>query len=432
LFNTAILERDMEKNSNNRFFGWTNAALLFYIYLGTTGIVFYGFAAIFPVMISSMDWARGDASWAQSANGFLWGLLTPAAAICMNIFGIKKTMVTGLFILMAGLVLLGTITASLWQWTLFWGGIVALGLVLCGLMPIQTILMHWFDAKRITVIGIVAAGAPLGGFLAQPLFTWLLSATGSWRIGWLAAAGFVLTALVACCFVKVRPEEMGQYQDGISPETNSCTSDSTKPAAGTYRTRTQWTLKAAIATPTLYFSMAASLAYLMPLLMITTHGILHFTDAGISTAGAASIISVILLGSAVFRFPAGWLGDRFEPRWIISGSLAVLLISFVVFWKTTSIALLTIFGFSFGCSYGACLVLVPAMLGNYYGPDPFPKIMGFMAPFLIIFDTAVPVGAGIISDKTGSYDIAFGVLLIFIVLGIAGAAFCRPPRKGSR
>ncbi len=419
----------MEKKQKTGFYGWPNTALLFFIYLSTTGIVFYGFAAIFPVMINSMGWSRGDASWAQSINGFLWGLLTPFAAICMNAFGIKKTIAAGLFILMTGLILLGTITTSLWQWTLFWGGIVALGFVLSGLMPIQTILMHWFNVRRVMVIGIVAAGAPLGGFMAQPFFTWLLSAAESWRHGWLAASGFVFTALIACCFVKVRPEDMGQYPDGIPPETGTGVADSLIPSARTYRTQTQWTLKAAMITPTLYFSMIASLAYLMPLLMITTHGILHFTDTGISNVRAASIISSILLGSAVFRFPAGWLGDRFEPRWIITGSLAVLLVSFLVLWKTVNIVLLTVFGFSFGCTYGACLVLIPAMLGNYYGPDSFPKIMGFMAPFLITFDTAVPVGAGIIADKTGSYDIAFIVLLIFIALGIAGAALCKPPSK---
>jgi hypothetical protein len=93
------------------------------------------------------------------------------------------------------------------------------------------------------------------------------------------------------------------------------------------------------------------------------------------------------------------------------------------------VKVLMVFGFLFGCGYGSCLVLIPAMLGNYYGTESFPKIMGFISPFLIIFDSCVAVGAGIISDKTGSYDLAFMILSGFIALGITGAGLCAPPVK---
>ena len=418
---------DMTKTQKAVFYGWTNAVLLFLIYMTTTGIAFYGFAAIFPVMINTMGWARGDASWAQSINMLLWGVLTPVTALLMHRFGTKKTIIFGLTALMVGLVLLGTITTMLWQWTLLWGGVVAVGLALGGWMPIQTILMNWFNIRRVTVIGIVATGGPLGGFIAQPLFTWLLSSFRSWRLGWLAAAGFVFLALIASCFLRVRPEDMGQYPDGISPEENTDMPGDLMASAKTYRSKTEWTLKSAIATPTLYFTMGAFLAHTMPLIMITTHGVLHFTDGSMTSAQAASVISVILLGSALFRFPAGWMGDRIEPRWLITGSLIVQLISFMVLWKSKHFLLLTLFGLSFGCTYGACLVLVPGMLGNYYGPSSFPRIMGFLTPFIIAFDMSVPIGAGMISDKTGSYDVAFAVIVIFITVGIIGAVFCKPP-----
>ncbi len=421
--------RAVMKQQKTEFYGWTNAGLLFFIYLSTTGFVFYGFAVIFPIMIESMGWARGEASLAQSINGFLWGLLTPFAAVCMNKFGIKKTMISGLIILLAGLILLATVTTKLWQWTFVWGVVMALGLVLSGLMPIQTIIMFWFNTKRVTILGLVAAGAPLGGFVAQPFITWLIIRTESWRTGWMTTAGIAVLALITCFFVRTKPEELGQHPDGLDPEAAEIVTVDQSITPRTYRAKTEWTLREAMVTPSLYFSMVASLAYLMPLLLITTHGVLHFTDLGLSKVEAASVLSVVLLGSSLSRFPAGWIGDRIEPRWIITAALAIVLISFLLIWKAVNIHLLMVFGLLFGCGYGACLVLIPAMLGNYYGPESFPKIMGFMSPFLILFDSAVPVGAGIVADKTGTYDMVFIVLSVFIAAGVFGAALCAPPAK---
>lgn len=419
----------MNKLQKTGFYGWTNATLLFFIYLTTTGLIYYGLAAIFPVMITTMDWSRGDASVAQSISTILFGFLVPLTAYMMTRVGVKNTIALGLFFLLLGLILLGTVTTKLWQWTLIWSVIISIGFSFAALMPMQTIIMHWFNVKRITVLGFVASGAPLGGFLAQPFFTRLIIKTNSWESAWLTAAGFAFFALAACFFVKNNPKDLGQYPDGVDPDKRESTGPNHSQSIRTFRTEEEWTLRAAIGTPVLYFSMIVSMVYFMPVIMLTIHGILHFTDVGISRIDAANIVSLILLGSGVSRFPAGWIGDRIEPRWVITGSFVVLLGSFLIFWKSIDVEVLLVFGFLFGCAYGSILVLIPAMLGNYFGPESFPKIMGFMAPFLVVINSTVPVGAGIIADRTGTYDLAFLIVSLFISSGLVCAGLCAPPTK---
>lgn len=411
------------------FYGRKNAALLSVIYLIATGMVFYGFTVIFPAMIESLGWARDRASLAQSINALFWGLLTPLTAILINKFGSKKTITAGLVVLIAGLILLGTVTAKLWQWTLLWGVVVAAGVTMAGPLPIQTVVMYWFNIRRATVLGLVMTGAAMGGFLAQPVFTWLIGLSGSWRTGWLTAALFTVIALVISFFVRNSPGEMGQYPDGLSPVGTDTAAGIRNDKANTFRAPTSWTWKEAVKTRTLYLMMAFMITYSMPLMMVMTHGVLHFTDEGYSRMQAASVMSLILLGSGLIRLPVGWLADRVEPRWIIFAALVIMFAAVFGLWKAPALTVLMILGPAFGLAYGACLVLTPLIIGNYFSPESFPIIYGFMVPFLIMFEAAVPVAAGFNAEKSGNYDLSFAVLLVFIAMGAICAALCAPPRK---
>ncbi len=89
------------------FYGWTNAWLLFFIYMASAGLVFWGYAVIFPVMIQATGWSRGDASIANSINMLLIGLLVPVAAVIINKIGTRKSIIAGLVVLLSALFLLG-------------------------------------------------------------------------------------------------------------------------------------------------------------------------------------------------------------------------------------------------------------------------------------------------------------------------------------
>ncbi|MBV1913761.1 MAG: MFS transporter [Pseudomonadales bacterium] len=418
-----------DSSESAKFYGWSNLRILFAIYFLGMGMVFYGFNVIFPEMITDMGWSRGDASWAQSLRGILIGFSIPVVALFLNRYGTRKSLILGLAILTGGLFLLGTVTTQLWQWIALWGLIMPLGFAFGGVLPIQTNISYWFNAKRSMALGIVMTAAGVGGFIAQPLYAWLIEAFGSWRFGWLAAGVCALIATFCAFMVKGKPEDYGQIPDGTHEQIKQNGSD--KNSAKVYQSSVSWDLRDAIRTPAVWFILIIMVAQIMPLYMLSVHGVFHLRDAGFERMHAASIISFLIAGSAIARFPMGWLGDKVEPRYIIAVLHALLLITFLVLWKTPNLTSMLIAAPIFGFAFGGGAVLAPALVANYFGRESFASINGFIFPIQIIFASSVPVGAGYLVDATGSYDWAFIILSLFIVASTICSVLASPPAPDS-
>ena len=423
-----ILDNDSIPSPKSGFYGWKNATLLFFIYFITMGLVFYAYSVIFPAMIKSLGWSRGDASIAHTINSLLVGFLGPIASLVINRYGTRKTMFIGLIVLIVSLSLLGTVTSQLWQWTVIWGVFVPVGFCFVGVLPIQTTVNFWFNLKRATVIGIVMSGAPLGGFIAQPVYTWLMLRTKTWQTGWLTGLFFSLLCLVLIYFVRNKPEDLGQCPDGLDP-VEARLIENGQGQVRTYRTTDTWTVREVLHTPAMWFITILFISQVVPVFMMVTHGVLHLTDMGLDKMQAASVMGFMLLGTALARFPMGWLGDRINPRWIVVGAMMARLIVFIGIWQLSYYPALMILAFIFGFTYGTTLVLLSSLVANYFGSNVFASIFGFLMPIWVFMGAVIPVGAGYIHDYFNTYDIAFIGANVIIALGLIGSLLLKPPRK---
>ena len=411
---------------SEKFYGWANLRTLFAIYLLVMGMVFYGFNVIFPEMITDMGWSRGDASWAQSIRGILIGLSTPFVALFINRYGAQKSMLFGLSILTVGLFLLGTVTSELWHWIVLWGLLMPLGFAFGGVVPIQTTVSYWFNRKRSMALGLVMTAGGVGGFIAQPFYAWLIAHFGSWQMGWLVAGCCAFAAALCALMIKGKPEEYDQIPDGTREQVAALSP--TQSAAKTYQSKVSWSLADAIRTPALWFILIIVMSQVMPLYMITVHGIFHLRDSGFERMQAASILSFLIAGSAVARFPIGWLGDRLEPRYIIVILHSLMLLAFLMIWQAPSLLMTTIAAPIFGFAFGGGVVMAPSLVANYFGRESFATINGFLLPIQVIFASAVPVGAGYLVDKVGNYDLAFIILSCVIGASVVCAVLAVPPK----
>ena len=121
------------------------------------------------------------------------------------------------------------------------------------------------------------------------------------------------------------------------------------------------------------------------------------------------------------------VGDRIEPRWVVTCAMFIMMIVVIGIWKAPSLYTLMICGPMFGFCYGTCLIMNPIIIGNYFGPDSFAGINGIIMPILVPFSAVIPVGAGTIVDKTGSYDLAFIIVTAFVLVGIVCGVLLSPP-----
>ena len=411
------------------FYGWTNVFLLFIIYMSAFGMVYYGYSVIFPLMIKTLDWNRGTASIAATVMALLMGFLMPLVAISIQRFGPKKTLTFGFSLLLLGLLIIATFMNEIWQWTVLYGVVVAAGFAFGGPITIQTAVLYWFNVKRATAMGIVMTSAAIGGFIAGPFYNWLIGFTGNWKSGWLCAAGFVFVGLVCTLFLVDKPEDIGQYADGLSPEELAkMTQANEGKTAKIHKTTDLWTVKEALKTKTIWFFAVMVVGHLMALTFIATHGILSFMDRGFGDM-APWIFSAVLLGSATIRIPMGLLGDKIEPLKIVIVSFAIMFVMLLIIWQLQNVYIVVPAAFIFGSCYGTQLILFPTLMGNYFGPEAFANINGVLAPMFTLFGAVVPVGAGYICEASGNYNPVYISLLCILACSFVSASLMRPPLK---
>jgi len=399
--------------------------------MATSGLVFYAFSVIFPVMLRDTQWSRGDASIAVSLATLLAGFLMPLGAKLINMWGTRKVIIIGLAFSTLNLFLLSTVVTQLWHWIALWGVIIPIGRILCGLLPSQLNIMFWFNRKRAMAMGLLMIGAPIGGAFAPQLYTWFMNHMGGWRPGWMLSTGVMFIAFILSFGVRNKPSDIGQHPDGIAPSAKMSGSQAGASNDGirTFRTDYVWKVKEVLKTRTIWLLTVAGITQGMVLGLVVNHGILHLRDVGYTAMQAANILSAMIISSGIVRFPVGWLGDRIEPRWIYFTGLVVMLIGVVGIWQAPSYSLLLVLGPIYGLSYGTILTITPTIYGNYWGPEVFPNIRAFFAPWLTVINAAVPTVAGYAQEKWGSYNGMFLVLTILLVIGTLCSAFLTPPQK---
>jgi MFS family permease len=125
----------------------------------------------------------------------------------------------------------------------------------------------------------------------------------------------------------------------------------------------------------------------------------------------------------------GWLGDRIEPRWISTAAYALMVVAYFFIWKAPNLPVLMMMGFIFGLTYGTILVMMPTLYGNYFGPENYANIMGLVFPLTTILGALIPAGAGYAQEKMGSYDLAFIVIIIALLIGTVSSALAKPSQR---
>lgn len=413
--------------SGRKFYGWHNTALLFFIYFAASGFVYFAYAAVFPAMVESMGWNRGSASFAHSLSLIMLGLCYPITAWMIGKYGVRNTLAAGLLLMSIGLLLIVLLVTEVWQWTIAWGVVVGLSLALTGPICGQTLVISWFNVRRATVLGIIVTGSAVGGFVAQPVLAAVMEEFGTWQSGWVASLALVVMAIGLSRFLINSPDDVDQHPDNIDPARPRALDDQTIVKPRTYRSTHHWTLGQVFRTRIVYLMIVINITYLAIGTFLLTHGALHLSDIGISGLETGSLMGIFILGSGSGRIPAGWIGDRIELRWIITGIMAVMLCGFYLFGATTGFVWLALAGFGIGVCYGGLFTLIPALTSNFFGEKSFAKINSVFAPLLLPFVATVPAGAGYIFEATGNYDLAFLIGTVLLGASLVAAILLKPP-----
>lgn len=149
---------------------------------------------------------------------------------------------------------------------------------------------------------------------------------------------------------------------------------------------------------------------------IFTHLVPYLTDINISPATAASVISVIGVGTIAGNIVMGIAADRIGRK--LTSILGCLLISGAMLWLIWAQSLWDFYAFAFifGFAHGGLGASVGALIGDIFALTKIGAIFGILELGWALGAALGPLIGGFIFDTTGSY---YGAFLIGAITMLA-------------
>jgi len=397
----------------NIFYGWWIVVAVFFIASYATGVVVYGFTAIFEPIADEFGWNYAQVSVAASIRGMETSFLAPIVGVLIDRWGPRRIMFIGAVIVGLGLLLLSRMNSL----AMFYGAFVlmAAGTATCsGVVPMAAV-GNWFRKRVTLATGIAISGAAVGGLLV-PIVTQMIELY-QWRtsIMILGVAAFVVL-LPLSLVVRHKPEQYGYLPDGEKTKDITSGADLKVVQADEVQAGVRQTLK----SRAFWHIAVGMMCHVMVLHAILTHVMPYLSSVGIERSVSSLVASALPLISIAGRLGFGWFGDRIDKKWLsvlgfILTAAAILLFNFV---DATTAWLLVPFLIIFGIGYGGPVPMLPALLREYFGRSKLGTILGLAMGVLAIGIMTGPPVSGWVFDTYGSYEGAWFGMAGIMVLGV--------------
>jgi sugar phosphate permease len=279
----------------------------------------------------------------------------------------------------------------------------------------RNVVNQWWIRRRGLVIGITGVAASLLGMGLFPNIVHSLLARHGWRTTYQILGGALLFGMVplGLLFFRDRPEDFGLHPDGESLSERDPNRAQTMSA---WETSRDWTLEAAVRTPSFWVVAATYFASAMLGTGLYFHQVDIFQSRGLAAEVAAAVYAPIAVTSALVRLSSGYLADRLPLRYMLAASMVALTAVMVMAQIFNSIPLAVIYGILTGLNGGLSQTLAGVVWADYFGRRHLGAIAGLASTISVIGSALGPLPLALARDLLGSYNTA---LLIEAVLPIA-------------
>jgi MFS family permease len=424
---------------SNVFYGWRVVTAASILYALGIGSVFYGFNTFFTPMVNEFGWSRAATSGAFSLSRLEGGIFGPIVGWLIDRFGSRKIAIFGMALAAAGFVALPLVNTNVITLYIIFGLFLSLGYTMGPSLATTAAAAKWFIKKRSLALSFIAVGGGVGGAVIVPLLAWLITQYG-WR--WAAVIiGLVILVIGVPVALVIRnsPEERGLLPDGqkvvsVEKATSGVVSRSglDEPAFSTASgiEEADFTVREALRTSTFWFYTLAMVLRAAILGGIVVHEIPYLVDMGIEYETAANVLGTMILISIPGRLVLGWIGDRFDKRYLLLASNLLQGVGIWILINASSLGMVYLFVIIYGFGYGGAIPLSSALRADLFGRKMFATIGGIVTTITTVSTVAAPVLAGYLYDVSHSYHVAFYAFMVMITLsGFAFLLVRRPKRK---
>jgi len=408
------------------FYGWWIVGACFFIALSTSGVIFFGFTAVFEPIANEFGWSYAQISLAASLRGLEIGLFAPFFGMLVDHWGPRKLIFSGIITIGLGLILLSRINSLSMFYAAF--ALIGIGTSACSSTILMTAAANWFRRKVSLAAGIIASGFGFSGLLV-PVIVTLINMSG-WRMTMVIfSVSILLIGSPLSLLIRHKPEQYGYLPDGeisraaVLDEglTSLQTAEEDSEVRQALKSRTFWQ----IALSQLCHSIMVS--------AVITHVMPYLSSIGIARAISSLVASAIPLLSIGGRLGFGWLGDKVDKRQIMADSFAMMGLGLLCFeyastgWTWLLVSFIILFSIGFGGSH----IMRAAMLREYFGRRRFGTIFGSATGVMMIGNIVGAPLAGWAFDNWGSYQSVWSALACLAIISIVLTTTTPRPQPGS-
>jgi len=421
----------MEKNTAKKaeiFYGvWIVMASFVLLFL-FAGAGFYSFSIFIKPLEATFGWSRAAISLAMSIYMIIHGICGPFVGFLTEKYGPKKIMTifaagSGAFFILV------SFTQSLWYFYLIYAflSIFTTGI---GFIPVSSLLAKWFIRRRGTAIGFAMVGISAGGFIMSPLVG-MLNSHFSWRVSYtfLGILVWCLGLPLAQFVMKGSPAEIGLLPDGDKPDKrlkSAAMLDGENTEA--YAENEGWPLHFALRSKTFWW--IAATYFLAPLAQggILQHQVPLVIEAGISPTVAAMALGITAGMGGLGKLVFGRISETLPFHYVATLCFGLQALAVLLLLTIKSVAVVWLYVILYGFSMGGIIVLLPLVVGHFFGLAAFGTLVGAVSFIQGIGASGGAFISGLMYDYFGSYQYALILFLCIYLIAIATIFMAGKPK----
>jgi len=398
------------------FYGWYMAFSALFVLLITNGIIIGGLTVFDESLLNEFGWSRGTLKLRDLITFALAGVLGPFVGGLADRFGVRRLMLVGSALLAGGLLFYPRIGSASHMYAIH--ASFALVLASAGLVVSVMLVARWFVAKRGTATGIALIGTSLGGVFFPQINAALIENFG-WRTSFALLAAFpVLLIVVILLFVRDSPAQVGLQPLGAG--------DGTTAPSGALTEGMEYVQ--VLRTPTFWALALAAMMTFYSILGVSAHLFLHLRDLDFSVLAAARGISLLFTMGLVGKFAFGALADVLDRKRVFIINLGIMLLGSLCL-ASLDARLFWPFLILFGMGWGGLFTMFQVLTIDCFGLKAAGKVLGTITVLNALGGGLGPWVTGVIYDQTGSYRLAFMLVVVLVAVALVAATVVRTQKK---
>ena len=366
--------------------GWRIAWALAVTQTVGYGVLYYTFSVMALPMERELGWSRGALSGAFSLALLGSGLVAIPVGHWVDKRGARELMTAGSS-LGALLLLAWSFVHDLTAFYLIQAGI---GLVMAAVLyeVAFTVVAVWFRRERTArarAMLLITVVAGLASTIFVPLATFLVQVM-TWREA-LRVLALVLAVVTAPLHALVlRRPQASEEADVLLPRPD------VRPAE-------------ALRVPTFWWLTCAFALDRMAIVTVAAHSVPLLLGRGYPPSLVAAALGSVGLMQVFGRVLFTPLTSHVSLRTLSALTFCLHTLALLTLLVLSAAWSVGLFAALFGMANGSSTLARAALIAEVYGATHYGSIGGSMATFIAVAQTAAPLGAGLLFDLTGGYDV---------------------------